>query len=399
MRGEYKKYIGILHPQINDFAGGEKVMWYLVAILLKQDPNIDIRIFCNPCNPIEVQKKVRSHFHLNLKFDRLEFRVLRLGHLMNAETFFTARLLMQYIGSWFVAFEICLLHGCAKIVETSGSHFATPVFAAFGIPSLIYVHYPLLNIEYTKNRGVYHAAMHALYRLSGFSATKVIANSTWTCEKLKSMWTFRKIKVIYPPCRVGLIPEVREDDDNKVVRIASLGQFRQEKRQELQISIVQKLAETNSHLRFELNLIGSIRGERDLQLLNHLRTLSESSPSNLECRFHVNLPFKEVQFVLLSCQYGLHTMREEHFGISIVDMMSHGLIVFSHDSGGPSTDIIKNKFNGFLCKDDEFVDKMKNAIGLSKKEKNKILFHQQITIEAFSEQAFTRECFRTLHEF
>ena len=33
-------------------------------------------------------------------------------------------------------------------------------------------------------------------------------------------------------------------------------------------------------------------------------------------------------------------MKEEHFGISIVEMMSAGLIVIAHNSAGPKMDII-----------------------------------------------------------
>ena len=37
---------------------------------------------------------------------------------------------------------------------------------------------------------------------------------------------------------------------------------------------------------------------------------------------------------------GLHTMWNEHFGISVVEMMSNGLITIGHNSGGPKSDII-----------------------------------------------------------
>jgi alpha-1,2-mannosyltransferase len=33
-------------------------------------------------------------------------------------------------------------------------------------------------------------------------------------------------------------------------------------------------------------------------------------------------------------------MKEEHFGITIVEMMSAGLITIAHDSAGPKMDII-----------------------------------------------------------
>lgn len=37
---------------------------------------------------------------------------------------------------------------------------------------------------------------------------------------------------------------------------------------------------------------------------------------------------------------GIHTMKDEHFGISVVDMMAAGLITIAHDSAGPRLDII-----------------------------------------------------------
>ena len=36
----------------------------------------------------------------------------------------------------------------------------------------------------------------------------------------------------------------------------------------------------------------------------------------------------------------IHTMKDEHFGISVVEMMSAGLITVAHDSAGPKEDII-----------------------------------------------------------
>ena len=48
----------------------------------------------------------------------------------------------------------------------------------------------------------------------------------------------------------------------------------------------------------------------------------------------------------------IHTMKEEHFGISIVEMMSAGLITIAHASGGPQHDIIgcKQEPVGFVAK-------------------------------------------------
>ena len=37
---------------------------------------------------------------------------------------------------------------------------------------------------------------------------------------------------------------------------------------------------------------------------------------------------------------GIHTMKEEHFGIAIVELMSAGLIVVAYAAAGPKMDII-----------------------------------------------------------
>lgn len=58
-------------------------------------------------------------------------------------------------------------------------------------------------------------------------------------------------------------------------------------------------------------------------------------------------------------------MKEEHFGISIVEMMAAGLITIAHDSAGPKLDIIgkSSRVVGFLCNDEqEYANAVKIAI-------------------------------------
>lgn len=52
-------------------------------------------------------------------------------------------------------------------------------------------------------------------------------------------------------------------------------------------------------------------------------------------------------------------MEDEHFGISVVELQvfiwkviyqASGCLTVAHNSGGPSTDIIKQNKSGFLCK-------------------------------------------------
>ena len=63
---------------------------------------------------------------------------------------------------------------------------------------------------------------------------------------------------------------------------------------------------------------------------------------------------------------GLHSMWNEHFGISIVEMLAAGLIVIAHNSGGPKFDIIntnEGKRNGFLAETaEEYAECMRDVL-------------------------------------
>jgi alpha-1,2-mannosyltransferase len=65
---------------------------------------------------------------------------------------------------------------------------------------------------------------------------------------------------------------------------------------------------------------------------------------------------------------GIHTMRDEHFGITIVEMMAAGLAMFTHKSAGALLDIIGTpadpfKQVGFLCVSEaDYVKQLSEAL-------------------------------------
>ena len=69
--------------------------------------------------------------------------------------------------------------------------------------------------------------------------------------------------------------------------------------------------------------------------------------------FLVNKSRPEILEVFAQSKVAIHTMKEEHFGISIVEMMASGLVTIAHASGGPEHDIIgcTEEPVGFIAKD------------------------------------------------
>ena len=67
----------------------------------------------------------------------------------------------------------------------------------------------------------------------------------------------------------------------------------------------------------------------------------------------INKPRDEILELFSRSKVAIHTMKEEHFGISIVEMMSSGLVTIAHDSAGPKMDIIGDAREpvGYLAQD------------------------------------------------
>lgn len=51
--------------------------------------------------------------------------------------------------------------------------------------------------------------------------------------------------------------------------------------------------------------------------------------------FKINVSYSELVSEMQRGTIGLHTMWNEHFGISVVESMAAGLIMVAHASGGP----------------------------------------------------------------
>jgi glycosyltransferase involved in cell wall biosynthesis len=89
-----------------------------------------------------------------------------------------------------------------------------------------------------------------------------------------------------------------------------------------------------------LRFVGSCRGADDEARLCRLQRRARELGVDGRCSWHVNADAAELKRLLGSAVGGLHSMSQEHFGISVVEYMAAGAVPVAHDSGGPRSDIV-----------------------------------------------------------
>jgi alpha-1,2-mannosyltransferase len=98
-----------------------------------------------------------------------------------------------------------------------------------------------------------------------------------------------------------------------------------------------------------LLMFGSTRNSDDESYVKKLEKAISSANVEDTVKIYVNQSYNVLRFFLSTAHIGLHTMWNEHFGISIVEMIASGIVTIAHNSGGPKDDIIKNHENGYLA--------------------------------------------------
>lgn len=321
---------------------------------------------------------------------------------------------------------------------------------------LAYVHYPTISTDMmlwewqkTDNNASikrrmktvlklgYYYLFSIAYGLCGSLADLVMVNSTWTYNHIHNLWRYRSsaqrkqqpIEIVYPPCRVPSSADKEVSSDHNVHpranTIISIGQFRPEKNHKLQIHALSILLKNHPELRIEqsdrinidthlsptstesssnspvkLLLIGSCRNDSDRARVDELRKLTEELDLKDNVVFNINPPYRELQAALFGASIGIHTMRQEHFGIGIVEMMASGLLTIAHDSGGPKSDIVLEVGRGgtgFLATTaEEYAEAMHKALTLDAKEAEAMRQNAKESATRFSDEAFDKSLERVL---
>ncbi|XP_076662969.1 ALG11 alpha-1,2-mannosyltransferase [Andrena cerasifolii] len=434
-RSRKETVVGFFHPYCNSGGGGERVLWAAISAIQTRYPNVHIVVYTGDldADPEQILNKVKKVFNFQLE-RKVEFVYLHKRRWVEATMYPYFTLLGQSLGSIWLGIEALNSFVPDIYIDTMGYAFTYPLFKYIGGCRVAsYTHYPTISTDMLRHvyrRVISHnnrkviarnpflsAAKIAYYKLFAFMygwagrrAEIIMVNSSWTEEHINTIWKCPlKTHRIYPPCDVKhltQLPLLGDDKKSDDIRIVSVAQFRPEKNHPLMLRALYELrsiVKEETWEKIRLILIGSCRNEEDEGRVKDMQDLSKHFALDENVEFKLNIPYSELTSELQKATIGLHTMWNEHFGISVVECMAAGLIMVAHASGGPRADIIETQpgsQNGFIAEDaEEYASIMALIINMHSEDRNSIKMAARASVSRFSDEVFEAEFLRTIEPF
>lgn len=235
----------------------------------------------------------------------------------------------------------------------------------FGRRGIQYVHYPTYlrprpDVDlrwYHRSRLLLHGYYYVADRVAGFSmdrmkANVTLANSNWTASHIKRLLGIQA-RTLYPPVAD---PAPAPPWSSRARGFVSIGRISPEKEYERSMRILARVRKT--HPNITLTIVGTTdrHGKR---YYDHLRALAASLGSWIH--FRHDLTRDEIRALMAANRYGIHGMREEHFGMAAAEMVRAGTIVWVPDGGG-QVEIVGGEPSLRFSSEDEAVDSISRTL-------------------------------------
>ncbi|XP_059312216.1 GDP-Man:Man(3)GlcNAc(2)-PP-Dol alpha-1,2-mannosyltransferase isoform X3 [Lycium ferocissimum] len=373
-----KKAVGVFHPYTNDGGGGERVLWCAVKAIQDENPNLDCVIYTgdHDASPDSLTGRALDRFGVKLIHPPKLCQVVHLHRRKWVEETTYPRFTMigQSFGSIYLAWEALCKYTPLYYFDTSGYAFTYPVARVFGCKVFCYTHYPTISLDMlsrvhgrssmynndsliaksallSRFKVIYYTLFSWLYSIVGSCAHLAMVNSSWTQSHIEKLWGIgARIRRVYPPCDTSRLQALPLEKSMKPPKIVSVAQFRPEKVGIFMWSLWNQ--GTHSYAGVSSDLVRLLGG----------------------------------------AVAGIHSMTDEHFGISVVEYMAAGAIPIAHNSAGPRMDIVlpeDGKKTGFLAQSvEEYAEAIIEVIKMTENERLEMAAAARKRASMFSEQMF-----------
>ncbi|PAV74669.1 hypothetical protein WR25_20237 [Diploscapter pachys] len=424
--------VGFFHPYCNAGGGGERVLWCAIRTMQKKWPDYHYVVFSGDrdASKEEILMKARQRFGIELEPNNIDFVKLRLRRLVEADLYPRFTMICQTLAGGILALEALWKFNPEIMIDSMGYPLSLPTFKLLGGSRVAaYVHYPTISVDMIdlverreatyNNKDIiaqsnilsilklnYYRAFAFIYRLAGKCADAVMVNGSWTLNHISSIWRRSDASVVFPPCDVSTflaIQQTAEDslESSKIVKLISIGQIRPEKDHKLQLQVLHDitkwLQEKKPDTSAQLTIAGGCRNAEDKQRVQQLQDYASELGIADNVKWSLNVPYEELLAEFSDSLISIHTMWNEHFGISVVEGMAAGAIMLAHDSGGPQMDIVlpekgSKQSVGYLAANrEEYVHAIRNILGHTRQERDRIRAAARKAVGRFSEEQFDKK--------
>jgi glycosyltransferase involved in cell wall biosynthesis len=264
----------------------------------------------------------------------------------------------------------------------------------YGRRGIQYVHYPTYlrprptvdlrwYHRYSPLLGAYYAAADRLadFSLERMKANLTLANSNWTAARIRDFLGI-EAPTLYPPV-LAATPQAAWHERRR--GFVAMGRIAPEKEYE---RVMRILARVRTHAPdITLTIIGTWDAKAERYYRSLIALAASLDPAGAWITFRQNLSRDEVRALLTTTRYGIHGMREEHFGMAPAEMVRAGLIVWVPNGGG-QVEIVGDAPRLRFAADDEAVDAILSVVS-DPHEEARLREHLAVQGERFSTERFT----------
>lgn len=334
--------ITVVHDDFQLWGGAEAVCMHLVDAL--QDRHDLTLVTTSPVGDFD---ELNSFF--GTKVDPVETEVVGGGSTHLQSTLDTAARVGRKLGlhrlpfsNLFYAFEHAAVErqvpDDALVISTCSREIASPAV------DVHYAHYParwqIFNRACSPERAPRGPAARGVvdridavarrvagYDLDALRTSRVLANSRWTADLLRSKMGV-EAEVVYPPVAVpqdrpGRPPEEREPGFLSIGRVAPDKKFLRN------VEILAQVRERGHDVHYHV-----VGGTPDWTGRTYRRRVRERAKRHDFLTVEGRVSREQLRLMLRSHRYGIHGMEREHFGMAVAEMVASGILPFVPDSGG-----------------------------------------------------------------
>lgn len=324
--------VAILHPSLNYGGGAEKVCLATIRAIKKEGHNVTTITI----DKTDWNKLIERFGEVILPNSE---QVITNSNFPELKTNFAKA---SYTGMSFLYHLKKKLKGYDLVINTYGDFelmnmFADMIFS--GLPfSLSYMFpenapYPMKN-KLIQN--TYHVVSKTMEFLTIRRKPLVLAHSTFTRNLLHKFYGAKvEVEVLHPPCDVRQYSNSMNTPDKQNV-VVTVSRFSRGKR----LEIIPYIAKYAANWNF---VIAGSASEASKETIELVRSKIESLDVKDRVKLMLNASRQEIQDVMAKSKVYLHLMRNEQFGISIVESMAFGCVPIIHQSGGAWYDVLEKQ--------------------------------------------------------